>query len=291
MATDRRTSSVHPESLRIIFSRLREKVLRRSDEDRHIQRRAIDALRSRIKRLEPPISAEDSFDQVRPRLEKYDEFNALETDDLRRQAFDKVIRRLKERDEDDRDRRSRDSPRRSEHRERDHRDSHRTRHRTRTPEHDAYAADRKRAMLDRERQYRKGSSHGLSPPPSAGGSRRDATDRYVPSDREPRHRSRDRGDRYEGNSARPTGAAYLSRADPREIATSAELDYGESSSARTTSNRRRRTESEDADGANGRETKRLRASREASEGTLIAKSEKDDVAYKSGSEEGEIEEE
>jgi pre-mRNA-processing factor 40 len=298
MSTDRRTSKIPADTLRLIFSRLREKVLRRSDEDRHAQRRAVDALRSRIKHLEPPISSSDTFEQVRPRLEKLEEFGVLESDDLRIQAFDKVIRRLKEREEEDREssRRSRDSPRRD-HRERDsHRDydsrrsdSHRPRHRTRTPETDAYAADRKKAQADRERQYRKGSAFGLSPPPSAGG-RRDATDRYVPSDNRDRLRSpRERGDRYDGRgSARSSGAAHLSRADPREAANSAELDYGDSSAV--TSVRRRRTDSEDADGTNERDAKRMRSSRDESEGTA-GKSEKEDVAYKSGSEEGEIEEE
>jgi pre-mRNA-processing factor 40 len=313
MSTDRRTSTIPPDTLRLVFSRLREKVLRRTDEDRHAQRRAIDALRSRIKRLDPPISSNDSYEQVRPRLEKLDEFHALESDELRQQAFDKVVRRLKDREEEDRDRRSRDSPRRSEHRDRDrdrdrdrererdrdrdsHRsDSHRSRHRSRTPEQDAYAADRRKAQADRERQYRKGSSFGLSPPPSATARREDKTDRYVPSDhRDHRARSpRDRGDRYDGRSSgRPSsgggGSAYLSRADPREAATAAELDYGDLSASRNATTRRRRDDSEDAEAANGREATRLRSSRDRSEETA---KEKDDVAYKSGSEEGEIEEE
>jgi hypothetical protein len=66
------------------------------------------------------------------------------------------------------------------------------------------------------------------------------------------------------------------------------LDYGDSSAV--TSVRRRRTDSEDADGTNERDAKRMRSSRDESEGTA-GKSEKEDVAYKSGSEEGEIEEE
>jgi pre-mRNA-processing factor 40 len=299
MSTDRRTSKIPPDNLRLIFARLREKVLRRSDEDRHAQRRAIDALRSRIKHLEPPISSSETFEQVRPRLEKLEEFRILESDDLRIQAFDKVIRRLKEREDEERDssRRGHESPRRD-HRERDsHRDydsrrsdSHRPRHRTRTPETDAYAADRKKAQADRERQYRKGSAFGLSPPPSAGGARRDATDRYVPSEHRERHRSpRERGDRYDGRgSARSSGAAYLSRADPREAANSAELDYGDTPPVKSV--RRRRTDSEDVEGTGERDAKRMRSSRDGSEGTA-GKSEKEDVAYKSGSEEGEIEEE
>jgi len=279
MSSDRRTSSLSDDTLRLIFTRLREKVLRRSEDDRHAQRRAVDALRSRIKHLDPPISSSDSFDKVRPRLENLPEFRALDSDDLRIQAFDKVIRRLKERDSEDRDsRRARDSPRRGDHhRDRDHDsrriDSHR-RHRSRSPaETDAYAADRKKAQADREKQYRKGS-FGLSPPPSATASRRDTTDRYVPSDRP---RSRDR------TSARPSAA--FSRADPREAAAAAELDYGDSSAARAIASTRRRREDSDED---GRESKRVRSERGTSEPKTEDKDK--DVEYKSGSEEGEIEE-
>ncbi|KAF2667525.1 hypothetical protein BT63DRAFT_389325 [Microthyrium microscopicum] len=286
MQTDRRTATIDQDSMRQIFDRLREKVVRRSDEDRHSQRRAIDALRSKIKHLEPPVAAFDSWDSVRTRIEKSDEFRALDTDDLRRQAFDKHIRRLKERDAETTSDRQRSS----------RRDKDR-RHRSRSPaEVDAYQADRLRAQADRERRGGRGS-FGVTPPPA----RRRDDDRYEPA--------RDRGDRYDGReSRRSTGhydrerrereaereRTYLSRADPRD-AGSSELDYGES---KPTSTRRRR-ESE----GEGRETKRVRSggagsSREhtfsptaSRRSRTPAKSKETDVAYKSGSEEGEIEEE
>jgi hypothetical protein len=43
----------------------------------------------------------------------------------------------------------------------------------------------------------------------------------------------------------------LSRADPREAATAAELDYGDLSASRNATTRRRRYDSEDAEAANG----------------------------------------
>jgi pre-mRNA-processing factor 40 len=271
MKSDRRTAAIDVGTLQLIFDRLREKVMRRSDEDRHVQRRAIDALRSRIKHLEPPVTAADTWDTVRPRLEKFDEYKALPADDVREMAFDKFKNRLHERDHDaDRDRerdreRSHSKRDRERDRDRDRRagDSHRpSRHRSRSPEIDAYAADRKKAQADRERQFRK-SSFPVSPPPAGRRSRDREVDRYDGRDREKdRERERDRerdrgGDRYDGRAApdrtrdreRERERGYVSRADPREAAASSELDYGDSKPAPV----RRRRES-DAD-REGRETK------------------------------------
>jgi pre-mRNA-processing factor 40 len=290
MYSDRRTSSISPENLHLIFNRLREKVLRRNDKDQQVQRRAIDNLRSRIKHLDPPVSPSDTYEQVRPRIEKFDEYHALDSDDSRKQAFDKVIRRLKERDDEDRerrDRRSHDSQ--SRHRPR-HRSRSGDRDREREREQDAYAADRKKAQQDRERQYRKGSYFGLSPPPSTSATtRRDASDRYVPGEAAPRNRSRERerGDRYSRGSA----ASYLSRADPREAATAAELDYGDGSSTTTvkasSNSGRRRRDSEEEGDTEERDAKRRKSEEEPADKT---EEKPEDVAYRSGSEEGEIEE-
>jgi pre-mRNA-processing factor 40 len=250
MQTDRRTSSVDTHSMRLIFERLREKVLRRSDEDRHHQRRAVDALRSKIKHLDPPVMLTDTWDLVRPRIEKSEEYKTVETDEARKGAFDKVLRRVKEReDERERERSRRDRDRREPRDSRSLRgDSHRpARHRSRTPETDPYEADRKKAQADREKRSRRPGSFGLSPPPR---------------DRE--HRERDRGDRYEGRGHKSTASTsshyererrereaererqYLSRADPRDLGSS-ELDYGDS---KPTGTRRRREGSEE-----GRESK------------------------------------
>lgn len=280
MKSDRRTASIDADYLQLIFERLRDKVMRRSDEDRHIQRRAMDSLRSRIKHLEPPVVAADTWESVRPRLEKFEEYKALSSDDLRQQAFDKFIKRLKDRvDEPDRDRereQDRSHSRRDRERDRDRDraarvggDSHRpARHRSRSPEIDAYAADRKKAQADRERQFRK-SSFPVSPPPPGAGrrSREREVDRYDGRERD-RERDRDRerererdprergGDRYDGRAApdrtrdRERERGFVSRADPREAGASNELDYGES---RPTLAGRRRRES-DAEG-DGRDAK------------------------------------
>ncbi|KAK2783542.1 hypothetical protein FQN53_009165 [Emmonsiellopsis sp. PD_33] len=262
MTTDRRTAKIPPDTLQLIFERIREKVLRRTEDAKHAadrhQRRAIDALRSCIKHLDnPPVRATDTWDQIKPRVEKTDEYRALDSDDLRRTAFDKVIRRLKEKEEDaerdrelrDRDRerdRERDRARRDYDRDRDRDRDHRNGHSSyrdrraagrlsRTPEPDAYEADRRKAQADRERSYRKAASSGLSPPPPpAARSERERRDRSR--DRRERSRDRDRErdrsrhlshhhyDRERRDREDEREKLYRSRADPRSRGD--ELDYG-----------------------------------------------------------------
>jgi pre-mRNA-processing factor 40 len=250
MRTDPRTANIDEQSMHSIFNYVMAKVKKREEDDRrdeeHNERHSMDALRSVIKRLEPPVSLADTWEVVRPRVEKTDEYRALKSDTLRESVFDKYMRRLKEKDSDRRDRSRRDERDRDrDRRERDreyrngHSDSHR-RHRTRTrsPEHDPYAAERRRAQADRESRFRNSDSTGLSPH---------------------RHRERREADRYERPRRSPVGdhygserrerevereRSYVSRADPRESSVSL-LDYGDGS-GRTTSSRRRRDSNESA---------------------------------------------
>lgn len=320
--------------LRLIFQRVQEKALRRNEEEKHAadrhQRRAIDALRSRIKHLDPPIRASDTWDEVRPRLEKLEEYKAIETDELRQAAFDKAIRRLKEKEEDiDRDRETRDRDRgsgRGDYYDRDHR-SYRGEKRgtssrvSRSPEPDAYEADRRKAQADRERSYRKAS--GFSPSRDKREDRDRDRDRYRERDRE-RERERDR-DWDRERSSRPyerrerdrdredeRERLYRARGDPR--GSRDELDYGGDtrSTTSTSNNERRRRRDSDTESMASRSVKRSRREpsreRERSRGGG-ARKEKDrgertsgsaaaaaaaaaeDKAIHSGSEEGEIEEE
>jgi pre-mRNA-processing factor 40 len=218
-------------------------VSRRSEDDKHQaerqQRRAVDNLRSFIKHLEPPIRVDDTFDRVRSRIERSEEYLAVSSDDLRRSAFDKVVRRLKEKEEDaEKDRlkrRERVSVDRATHRDRDRGErSHRSgRHgRSRSPEPDAYEADRKRAIADREKNYRKGSAADtlLSPAGRRGDFEKDNRSRRDDSmshyDRERRTREDERE------------KLYRRRADPRGSID--ELPYGDD----RPSGRRRRAGSE-----------------------------------------------
>ena len=313
MSTDRRTASIDRDLLELIFVRLSEKVSKRSEDERHAadrhQRRAIDALRSRIKHMEPPIRSSDTWDQTRPRLERLDEYQAIDSDDTRRIAFDKVVKRLKEKEEDVGKDRERRRLRRGDD-DRDSRNGHRPDSRrargSKTPEVDAYEADRRKAMADREKQYRKASTLGLSPPPSSyrdrDKDRRDRDDRHGRLvDRSPPpsrpsaghdHERREREDERE--------RLYRTRGDPRGARD--ELNYGEENRSVTGSDRRRRR-GEESDGesvdSGGRRAKRYRRDRpDSSRDKRRTRSpEAKEVApppepagVHSGSEEGEIEE-
>lgn len=257
------------------------------DEKRH-QRRAIDALRSRIKRLEPPVELEDTWEDIRPRLEKYDEYAALSEDD-RRAAYEKHMTRLNEDADLDRERRR--------HRPTDRRRSrsHGRRPRSRTPlrESDAYEADRRRAVEQRERQFRRPSPGGLSPPPRDRERRRDFDERRARDDRYERER-RERDVQREH--------AYIVRADPYAKAT--DLDYGDSSDAVSARAESRNGNANGngngngngavakragSEGRDGRVRKRARTEGRLADEKVDADGDKE-MAVQSGSEEGEIEE-
>ena len=310
MVTDRRTADIDRDALRLIFDRLYEKVVKRNEEEKHAadrhQRRAVDALRSRIKHLDPPIRSSDSWEQVRPRVEKSEEYRALESDDARKLAFEKVIKRLKEKDEDvdkDRDRRRsrRDDDREVRNGQATRVDGRRGRM-SRTPEVDAYEADRRKAMADREKSYRKSNALGPSPPPSLSHrdrDRRDRDDRHGRLERSPPPRHLSHYDRERRDREEERERLYRTRGDPR--GSRDELNYGEESRSVTGSERRRRRggESEgDSDGSARRTSKRYRRDPRDSRDKHKSKTPEarneapppDPVGVHSGSEEGEIEE-
>lgn len=289
MATDRRTAAISPDTLDLIFHRLLEKVLRRTEDDKHAserqQRRLIDALRSKIKHFSsPPVTSSTTYDSIRLQIQHFEEYKALDDDSLRRQAFDKVLRRLKEKEEDERHSK-RDRSRTRDHRDRDPRNGHVSSHHrsnlmdrhdrrrgSRTPELDAYEADRRKAMADRERQYHKSGSTGLSPPPRS-------REREPIDSRPPRlsHYDRERREREEERER-----LYRTRGDPR--GSRDELDYGGNVSA---GGRRRRDSG--GSGESGRKRVRREGRRERTPEPPVPV--KEEPALHSGSEEGEMVEE
>lgn len=310
VSADRRTSKIDSATLELLFQRIQDKAVRREEDEKHAadrhQRRAVDALRSRIKRMEPPVRVTDTWEEVQSRLEKYEEYKAIESDELRQSAFEKVIRRLKEKEEDaekDRELRERDRSRRDYDRgDRDYRGSRGERRGgsrvSRTPEPDAYEADRRKAQADRERSYRKVS--GFSPSRD----RRDDRDRERDRHRE---RERDRDRDYDRRSVRDYDRRedererlYRTRGDPR--GNRDELDYGETRSVTSTDRRRRReSDSESVASRSAKRTRRDSRERDRSKGPRKDRprehsaipeedAKKDEKAIHSGSEEGEIEE-
>lgn len=253
--------------------KLREKASRRTEDDKHQnerqQRRAVDALRSVIKHLDPPVRSDDTYDRVRLRIEDSEEYIALQSDELRRSAFDKFMRRLKEKEDEERDRlKRRDrSLDRSAHRDRDrgersHRPSGRHARTSRSPEPDAYEADRRKAIADREKNYRKASVADTLLSPGRRGFDRDRErerdrDRGRDRDLDRPHRGRrddsighydrDRRDRDEEREK-----LYRRRGDPRGSID--ELPWGDE---RPSISRRRRADS-DAESVGSRRDSKVR---------------------------------
>lgn len=200
MKDDRRTANLDQDVLSLIFERLLEKRKeKRTDEERlaeRKERRALEDLRAYMKHVEPPISVNDTYEKVKPRLQKSEEFQAVQSEDARRGAFEKYLRRLKEKEEDaERDRqrrRERDervSYRDKDRGERSHRHSGRAARSSRTPELDSYEGDRRKAIAERELNYRK-SSMAESLLPDRLDRRSD--DRHGHRDHRARSRDRDR---------------------------------------------------------------------------------------------------
>lgn len=292
MRSDSRTASLNIGQMTMIYDKLMEKIKRRADAEREeaekIQKKAVDSLRSAIKHLHPSIRVDDRYEDVLPELETIREFrNATEI--TRREAFDKHIHRLRDKEKDERTHREKDRDQRNGSRRDNERGADRRRD-DRTPELNSYEEDRKRAQADRERQYRK-ASFGLTPPRD----RRDERD-----DRHRRHR-RDESiyerERREREIERERN--YVSRADPRDKGRA--LDYGDDDvpSSRPGSIRKRR----DSDiSAGGRRDPKVGCNHhysyacEANNVQRLRRATPDTApreespALQSGSEEGEIEE-
>lgn len=214
-----------------------------------------------MKRMEPPITLSDTYEKVRPRILKSDEFQAIASEDARRSAFDKYLRRLREKEEEaDRSYRRRDrmSSERDLHRrerdrsrgERSHRSGGRGSRRSRSPEPDAYEADRRKAIAERERNHRKstmaegllGSDRGrLSPPPRRERERERDRERDRDFDRPSRPRREDDShyDRERRDREDERERLYRRRIDRGSYE---ELPYGDE---RPSGSRRRRPDDED----------------------------------------------
>lgn len=219
----------------------------------------MDSLRSYIKHLEPPVRLDDTYERVKPRIERSEEYLAVTTDELRRSAFDKFMRRLKDKDSHESEATDRDRARRRDrasvdrpiHRERDrgersHRSNPRHSRASRSPEPDAYEADRRKAIADREKNYRKGSAADTLLSPGRRGDRDRERERERERDRDldKPHRSRreDTMSHYERERRDRDDEReklYRRRGDPREQLV--ELPYGDD---RPNSGRRRRADSD-----------------------------------------------
>ncbi|CAG8453577.1 7909_t:CDS:10 [Acaulospora morrowiae] len=89
LGSDERIISVNEFNLKVIFEQLQRKQERR-------QRRKLDAFRSVFKNFETMITPEATWEQVRPVVEKTEEFHAIESEEQRIEVFNKFMDRVKE---------------------------------------------------------------------------------------------------------------------------------------------------------------------------------------------------
>lgn len=78
------------------FAQNRNENTTRKDNERN-QQEAFYAFRSVIKHLDPPVRVSDVYEDVAPRLHEYDEYHAITDGAVRKDAFERHIRRLRER--------------------------------------------------------------------------------------------------------------------------------------------------------------------------------------------------
>ncbi|CEG69923.1 hypothetical protein CU097_005581 [Rhizopus azygosporus] len=101
------TSEVNQENLVFIFEHLQLKAEHRLKEEkrRHEkkQRKRMDVLRHALKKLQPPIQLEDTWDNVKSRIEEMEEYKDLDDESLAQEAFEKFMKRLKEKNEEEDD--------------------------------------------------------------------------------------------------------------------------------------------------------------------------------------------
>ncbi|KAG0309078.1 hypothetical protein BGZ98_005400 [Dissophora globulifera] len=112
MAKQERVRSIQSEDLKLIFDHLLDRAVHHAKEEKRRQeklaRKRAESFRFMLKSLTPVVTVESSWEDVKAKTESTPEFAALETDEKRREVFDRYIERLKERstksyDSDDED--------------------------------------------------------------------------------------------------------------------------------------------------------------------------------------------
>ncbi|KAK7207542.1 hypothetical protein BZA70DRAFT_271590 [Myxozyma melibiosi] len=95
----KQSETIDDEALEYVFERQRARAQRRAEEDRHQEerrlRRKLDGLRSVMRHLEPPMTAESTWEEIRERVKDTAEFAELEEKE-RVVAFEKQLARTKE---------------------------------------------------------------------------------------------------------------------------------------------------------------------------------------------------
>lgn len=266
--SDQVREDMGPNDYKMVYESLQDQLQRADERNRRREQKRIadeqSYLRSEIRHSKFHVRLTTPWSEVRPHVEHTKSFRALQEHE-RVEAYEKLLLRMQQ--EQEREREREDS--------RDRSNRHTDRHET-----DVYEAERKKAQMDRERNYNRGSRQRSMSPRS----------------RSPHDSGRHRPSRRDLDRLR----ASDSRADPRDR-NGGELDYGDGGRvgstvlppppAPATNGARRRRETTGKSDERSAKRVRLSHSPDNKSKTTAAEAEKEEeAALKSGSEEGEIEE-
>ncbi|KXS10076.1 hypothetical protein M427DRAFT_63010 [Gonapodya prolifera JEL478] len=203
--SDERVTSVEKHTLRKVYEEQLERAIHRIKEDKRKEerrtRKRMDYFKALLKKVDPPLTAEAQWEEVRPRIEDKRDFQDL-SEEQRIEVFDAVVKKLRkkeaekgglgggedsdddddERDEERRRRDGRDRDRKERERDRD-REKDRERERSRREEdrdrdRERERGDRRDRSRDRERDVRdKKSRHERSRRDRSGSASEDEHDR------------------------------------------------------------------------------------------------------------------
>ncbi|KAF8987137.1 hypothetical protein BGZ52_005947 [Haplosporangium bisporale] len=101
MKNHEKTSNLVSEDLTLIFEQLLAKAVHRAKEEKRRQekvaRKKAESFRFMLKNLTPAVTVESTWEDVKVRSASTPEYHALESDEKRKEIFDRYIERLKER--------------------------------------------------------------------------------------------------------------------------------------------------------------------------------------------------
>ncbi|KAF9391372.1 hypothetical protein CPC16_004417 [Podila verticillata] len=101
MKNHEKTSNLVSEDLTLIFEQLLAKAVHRAKEEKRRQekvaRKKAESFRFMLKNLTPAVTVESTWEDVKVRSASTSEYHALESDEKRKEIFDRYIERLKER--------------------------------------------------------------------------------------------------------------------------------------------------------------------------------------------------
>ncbi|KAF9975707.1 PRP40 pre-mRNA processing factor 40 [Actinomortierella ambigua] len=103
--SDEKIQAIRKEDIQLIFDQLLAKAAHHAKEEKRrqerIARKKAEAFRYMLKHLDPPVTSESTWEEVKAKAESKPEFNAFDNDDQRKEVFERYLARLKERNDSD----------------------------------------------------------------------------------------------------------------------------------------------------------------------------------------------